>query len=85
MLGYRHLPFFYLNRKDDIMEKKYKIGGMACGGCVANVERALRALPKVEMVKVELSSGVATVKGDVTDEEIAETIENIGFDFLGVE
>ena len=56
MLGYRHLPFFYLNRKDDIMEKKYKIGGMACGGCVANVERALRALPKVEMVNVELAS-----------------------------
>lgn len=67
------------------MEKKYKIGGMACNGCVANVERALRALPEVEEVKVELAGGIATVKGAVSDEKIAETIENIGFDFLGVE
>lgn len=65
------------------MEKKYKVGGMACGGCVASVERALNALAGVESVKVDLATGVATVKGDVADDAIATAIENTGFDYLG--
>lgn len=67
------------------MEKKYKIGGMACAKCATNVEQALRALPEVESVKVELAEGIAIVNGTMVDEKIAEVIENIGFDFLGVE
>lgn len=65
------------------MEKKYKIGGMACGGCVANVKRVLSALPGVIAVEVELAGGVATVKGNVTAEEVSAAVENAGFDFLG--
>ena len=65
------------------MEKKYKVGGMACGGCVASVERALGALPGVESVKVDLATGVATVIGDVTDDAVVGAIENTGFDYLG--
>lgn len=67
------------------MEKKYKIGGMACAKCAANVEQALRAMPEVESVKVELGEGIAIVKGTMLDEKIAEVIENIGFDYLGIE
>ena len=65
------------------MEKKYKVGGMACGGCVASVERALNALAGVESVKVDLATGVATVIGDVTDDAVVGAIENTGFDYLG--
>lgn len=65
------------------MEKKYKVGGMACGGCVASVERALSALAGVESVKVDLATGVATVIGDVTDDAVVGAIENTGFDYLG--
>lgn len=65
------------------MEKKYKVGGMACGGCVANVKRAVEAIPGVEAVTVDLATGVATVKGNVTADAVAEVVENIGFDFLG--
>ena len=65
------------------MEKKYKVGGMACGGCVASVERALKALPGVETVSVDLATGIAVVKGDVQDDSVASAIENVGFDFLG--
>lgn len=66
-----------------IMEKKYKIGGMMCAGCVASVERALTVLPGVESVKVDLAEGVAIVIGDVADDAVVGAIENIGFDYLG--
>ena len=44
------------------MEKKYKVGGMACGGCSASVERALKALPGVENAKVDHITGIAVVR-----------------------
>ncbi len=65
------------------MEKKYKVGGMMCNGCKAGVERALKAVDGVENVSVDLTSGIATVKGEVSEDIIASAIENTGFDFLG--
>ncbi len=66
------------------MEKKYKVAGMACGGCSASVERALKALPGVEMAKADHITGIAIVVGEADDATIAATIENLGFDYLGV-
>ncbi len=37
------------------------IEGMTCGGCVRHVERALRKVPGVTAVSVELSAGAAQV------------------------
>ena len=65
------------------MEKKYKVGGMMCNGCKAGVERALRELDGVESVAVDLATGIATVKGNVSEDSVALAIENTGFDFLG--
>ena len=66
------------------MEKKYKVGGMACGGCSASVERALKALPGVIDVKVNHITGIAIVVGEVDDFAVVSAIENAGFDYLGV-
>lgn len=66
------------------MEKKYKVGGMACGGCSASVERALKALPGVIDVKVNHITGIAIVVGEVDDSAVVSAIENAGFDYLGV-
>ncbi|MBE6309624.1 MAG: heavy-metal-associated domain-containing protein [Bacteroidales bacterium] len=66
------------------MEKKYKVGGMACGGCSASVERALKALPGVIDVKVNHITGIAIVVGEVDDFAVVSAIENVGFDYLGV-
>ena len=67
-----------------IMEKKYKVGGMACGGCSASVERVLKNLPEVIDVKVDHITGIASVVGDIDDASVASAIENLGFDYLGV-
>lgn len=66
------------------MEKKYKVGGMACGGCSASVQRALMALQGVENAQVDHIIGIATVVGEIDENTVASTIENAGFDYLGV-
>ncbi len=66
------------------MEKKYKVGGMACGGCSASVQRALKALQGVENAQVDHINGIAIVVGEIDENTVASTIENAGFDYLGV-
>jgi copper chaperone len=51
--------------KEKMMETvTLKIDGMTCGGCVASVERVLKAVPGVAATKVQLSPGLAEVSFD---------------------
>ena len=40
------------------------VSGMTCGNCVKHVDRAIRAVPGVQHVHVDLNSGVVLVEGD---------------------
>jgi copper chaperone CopZ len=40
------------------------ITGMTCGNCVKHVEKALRDVPGVQEVEVDLTAGTARVLGD---------------------
>ncbi|GAB6101856.1 heavy metal translocating P-type ATPase [Thermococcus atlanticus] len=65
-----------------------KIGGMTCASCVRTIETALKELPGVMDVKVNLATEKATVSYDpaaVNMEDIQKTIEEFGYQFLGVE
>jgi copper chaperone len=60
-----------------------KIDGMTCGGCVASVERVLKAVPGVVATKVHLSPGRAEVSFDParTDVPALQTaVEAAGYD-----
>ncbi len=68
------------------MKKTIKIEGMTCGHCVESVTTALNTLEGVTDVKVDLEGNKATVEvEDVEDKDIKETIEDIGFDVVGIE
>jgi len=41
-----------------------RVTGMTCGACVKHVDRALRALPFVQEVEVDLRAGTVRVKHD---------------------
>jgi copper chaperone CopZ len=41
------------------------VTGMTCGSCVKHVEKALGAVAGVQKVAVDLSTGMATVAGDL--------------------
>ena len=41
-----------------------KVDGMTCGSCVASVTKALKRVPGVQDVEVDLGSGIARVRGE---------------------
>ena len=59
------------------------IEGMTCGGCVANVERVLKAIDGVQSVKVSLDPGEAVVAfapGRVDPAHLRSAIEDAGYE-----
>ena len=62
---------------------EFKIEGMDCGHCVSTIEKAVRALPGVDAVKVSLADSSALVKLNpvrVSQDTIFEAVEHAGFD-----
>ena len=60
-----------------------KVKGMTCGGCVASVERVLKALDGVGEVAVSLDRGEAQVEYAPERVEVGslrEAIEDAGYD-----
>ena len=68
-----------LNKKITDMTTVYNVKGMACSHCKATVEKTLLALPGVESVTVDLSTGRVTVEGSATPATVSEAIANAGF------
>lgn len=61
------------------MERKYHVVGMSCPHCQASVTKALSALAGAECVTVDLSTGIATVRGDVSPEAVNKAVYDAGF------
>ncbi len=62
------------------MESKvYGVQGMTCGGCAKHVEKALRSVPGVTEVAVDVAKGLATVQGSATFEAMAASVVAAGY------
>lgn len=57
-----------------------KLDGLHCGNCVKSVEKALKDLPSVADVKIDLATQMAEINSQESVQTLIETIENIGFD-----
>ena len=57
----------------------YRISGMNCNHCKANVERAIRNVEGVEDVTVDLASGTAFVKGNHDTEVLIKQVQSYGY------
>ena len=64
-----------------------KIHGMSCSHCAKRVEDALEKLDNVKKVKVNLQEekGVITYKDNIDIEKVKKVIENLDYQFEGVE
>lgn len=61
-------------------EQHYKIEGMSCASCVAHVEKALRAVPGVRSVSVNLMTNEALVEApDVQVDTLAKAVDQAGY------
>ena len=63
-------------------QTELKIDGMTCAGCVASVQNALRQVPGVRAVSVDLPGARATVEHDdgVLPGILAEAVNDAGYD-----
>lgn len=81
LLIYALIKRFLPNKKQQTMEKRiFKVDGMMCNHCRANVEQTLRQLEGVSNVEVDLAAGTATIEGTVSDEAVIETITGRGYE-----
>lgn len=66
----------------DIIETRYRIGGMDCAGCAAKIDRAVRRLPEVSDVDVSVASGTMRVKHrdkPGLDDALATAVTPLGY------
>ena len=61
-------------------ETLYKVSGMTCNHCKANVERAIRGVEGVKEVTVDLVSGTATVTGEHDAEALIARVRDFGYE-----
>lgn len=61
------------------MKTELNITGMSCGHCVKAVEGALKNVPGVEQVTVDLSGGKATVEGNASQDAMIAAIVEEGY------
>ena len=66
------------------MVLELKVEGMGCAHCVDAVTKALKALPEVRDVKVDLENQRVTVsyEGSLEQQRITEAIEEAGYRVL---
>ncbi|KAJ1971015.1 Cu(2+)-transporting P-type ATPase, partial [Dimargaris verticillata] len=66
-----------------LAQAQVEVRGMTCASCVASIEHAIQGLSGVSSITVSLLAQRATVTFNpdlITDFEVAEAINNIGFD-----
>ncbi len=66
------------------MQTVYSIDGMTCQNCVRHVSEALRELPGVSDVNVDLAAGTAQVTSDeaLSRETVSAALTEAGYDLL---
>lgn len=57
----------------------YHVKGMTCQHCVCAVTEAIKGLPNVEDVQVDLESGVVKIKGNPDKVAVKKAIEEEGY------
>ena len=64
------------------MKQQFNVTGMSCAACSAHVEKAVRALPGLQDVQVNLLAGSMTTEyteGQLSDQEIIQAVIDAGY------
>ena len=78
-LEMKYWKSYQIKRKKTTAMKEFKIKGMMCAHCKANVEKGIAALPGVEKVTVDLANGTALVESSLPEQIIIDCIEDLGY------
>lgn len=58
---------------------QFFVTGMKCDGCVKKANEALKDIAGFQSAEFDLSAGVATIKGDIDPQAIAQTLTETGY------
>ena len=61
------------------MTTVFNVEKMMCGGCEANVKKALANVAEIDSVEVDLEAKTVTVEGDINADDIAKIISDAGY------
>ncbi|WP_295814176.1 heavy metal-associated domain-containing protein [uncultured Deinococcus sp.] len=61
------------------MTTELTVSGMTCGHCEKAVEGALKAVPGVQSVRVDLQNGTATVQGEADPQALMAAVTEEGY------
>ena len=81
-LGMKYWKSYQIKRNKTTAMKEFKIKGMMCAHCKANVEKGIASLPGVEKVTVDLANGTALVESSIPDQIIIDCIEDLGYQYV---
>jgi copper chaperone len=63
----------------NIVETRYSVKGMKCGGCVAKATETVSKLPGYVSAEFDLKSGTAVVKGGVDPQAVVSALTKVGY------
>jgi Cu+-exporting ATPase len=74
-----------LKPRSDTTDLTFKVDGMTCASCVSRVEKALKAVPGVENVSVNLATEKATVRATpgISLDSLSAAVEKAGYGVPG--
>jgi len=61
------------------MTTVFNVEKMMCGGCEANVKKALANVASIDSVEVDLEAKTVTVEGDIDAADVAKIISDAGY------
>lgn len=62
-----------------IVENRFSVRGMKCGGCIAKANEAVSKLPGYVSAEFDLMSGTAVVKGNVDPQAVVNALTKVGY------
>ena len=68
------------SKTTDDMENVFKVKGMNCSHCKANVERAAKSVEGVTSAEADIAGGTLRVEGDAAAERIIEAVTAAGYE-----
>ncbi len=61
------------------MDQQITVENIKCGGCVNSIQSALLKLGTVEKVTIDIETGIISVFGDISKEQLVNKLDSLGY------
>jgi copper chaperone len=65
------------------MKQQYLVENIKCGGCINSINNALKKIPEIESIDVDLETGRITITGNPDHDKVVKKLNEMGYPELG--